>query len=304
MQPKPRFNLNDLDTFERVARLGTLSAAAEELGVPKSTVGRRIARLEAEMEVVLLHRGARYVTLTESGRELEERSREALGNLRTLSLGLAADRPHGVLRLTMVSDLMMSARFASMLEEFRNAYPEIVLDIDATPRVVDIIAEGFDIGFRPDTAQTDTDTLLVRRLGASPLRIFGSEAYFKRRREITGIQDLENHDWVAVGPQRQVIVELSHQGESASVVPRVVAYGSDMSSVLSMLRAGVGLAVVPPFYVQDEVDARSMVPVLPEWQTDGAHLLMVWPRQRFELPRVRAFVDFMARAFSGLGTSG
>ncbi|MEM8605799.1 MAG: LysR family transcriptional regulator [Myxococcota bacterium] len=298
MQPPLRVNLNDLDTFERVARLGTLRAAAKELGVPKSTIGRHIARLEEAMEVVLLHRGPRQVTLTESGAELEARSRHALRELRALTLGLATDEPRGLLRLTVLPDLMMSARFGLLLAEFRRAYPDVVLDIDATPRIADIIAEGFDVGFRPETAQVDTDTLILRRLGSTDSRLFASRTYVERHELVSRIEDLEEHDWVYLSARASTPLELSRGDESRLVTPRVVAYGSDVSSVLSLLRAGMGIALVPPMYVQDEVDEGTIVPLLPDWEADRERLLMVWPRQRFLLPRVRAFLDFVSKSFT------
>ncbi|MEM1026302.1 MAG: LysR family transcriptional regulator [Myxococcota bacterium] len=297
MQPNGRINLNDLDTFERVARLGTLSAAAEELGVPKSTIGRHIARLEEAVKVALLHRGPRQVTLTESGVELEARSRRALLELRELSFGLAASRPHGVLRLTVLPDLMASTRFASLLTEYCRAYPDVVLDIDANPRVANLITEGFDVAFRPATAQVDTDTLVVRRLASSDGRLFASRTYVERRGTVDRIEDLEEHDWVRVGSRRQMPFELSLGGETRSLMPRVVAYGSDVASVLSLLRAGLGIGAVPPIYLDDEVNRGTVVPLLPKWATARTHLLMVWPRQRFLLPQVRAFVDFIVESF-------
>ncbi|MEM7136102.1 MAG: LysR family transcriptional regulator [Myxococcota bacterium] len=301
MQPNLRVNLNDLDTFERVARLGTMRAAAKELGVPKSTIGRHITRLEEAMEVVLLHRGPRQVTLTESGVELEARSRHALRELRALSLGLATDEPHGVLRLTVLPDLMTSARFGLLLADFRRAYPEVVLDIDASPRIADIIAEGFDVGLRPETAQADTDTLVRRRLGSTDSRLFASRTYIERRGIVSQIEELERHDWVYLSSRGSSPLELSRGDESRSVTPRVVAYGSDVSSVLSLLRAGLGIALIPPMYVQDEVDEGTIVPLLPDWEAEQERLLMVWPRQRFLLPRVRAFLDFMAKSFMSEG---
>ncbi|MEM9068941.1 MAG: LysR family transcriptional regulator [Myxococcota bacterium] len=297
MQPDTPLNLNDIDTFERVARLGTLTAAAEELGVPKSTVGRRIARLEATLKVALLHRGSRQITLTDSGAELETRSREALRELRALSVGLASDRPRGVLRITVLPDLMMTAQFGSLLSDFRRAYPDVVLDVDANPRVVDLIREGFDVGFRPDSAQPDTDTIIARRLSSSDRRLFASRSYVERRGPVTQVDALADHDWISVG-QPQAPIKLSNGDETHCLTPRTVAYGSDVASVLSLLRAGMGIALVPPLYLQQEVGNGSVHPILPGWEAGKTQLLMVWPRQRFLPPRVRVFVDFMLANFN------
>ncbi|MEM6955192.1 MAG: LysR family transcriptional regulator [Myxococcota bacterium] len=306
MQPTQALNLNDLDTFERVTRLGTLSAAARELGVPKSTIGRRITRLEKALGVALLHRGPRQIILTESGAELETRSRHALLELRELSLGLAADQPRGVLRLTVMPDLMISAQFPRMLAEFRRVYPGVILDVHATPRVTDIIAEGFDVGFRPEAAQADTDTLLVRRLATSESRLFAARKYIERRGTVAHVDGLTKHDWVSIAAHRLTPLELSGPDETRTLQPNVVAFGSDVASVLSLLRAGLGIAVLPPFYVQDDVASGVLVPLLPDWEAGLTRLLMVWPRQRFLLPRVRAFVDFIAESFGqapGRGTA-
>ncbi|MEM9491875.1 MAG: LysR family transcriptional regulator, partial [Myxococcota bacterium] len=120
-------DLNHLETFNHVARLGTLAAASRQLGVPKSTISRRLTRLEESVGVDLLHRGARRVTLTEAGAELHARSERALADLRELASGLATDSARGTLRLTAPSDLGTTPWFARLLARFRHSYPEVTL---------------------------------------------------------------------------------------------------------------------------------------------------------------------------------
>ncbi|MCO4768993.1 MAG: LysR family transcriptional regulator [Deltaproteobacteria bacterium] len=295
-------NLTDLDTFERVATHGTLAAAARELGVPKSTVSRRLTRLEEALGLDLLHRGGRRITLTQAGAELHGRSAAPLLVLRDLDSGLAADSPRGTLRITAPHDLGTTAWFAGMLTRFRDAYPEVSLDVDLTARVVDVVGEGFDVAFRPSSAQADTDELTVRMLGRFRAGLCASPAYLERHAAPTTVEELAEHPLVGLRGMvgRPLPIE-SADGTRHEFVPTFVAVGSDMSFVVAMVTAGMGIGLLPRSYATRELRRESLVSVLPELQTPLGRLAMVWPRSRFLLPRVRVFVDFVVTDFEAFG---
>ncbi|HVI01714.1 MAG TPA: LysR family transcriptional regulator, partial [Enhygromyxa sp.] len=162
-------DLNDLASFVRVVELGTISAAAAAEGVPKSTISRRIARLEDELGVELLRRSARSFGLTEDGRMLHARSAAALQELADVERQLTQtdDIPRGRLVLTAPRDIAGSVAFAKLLAEYRSTYPDVRVEVRLERRYVDLIGEGVDVALRAHNGEIPGDAgLLTRSLGA------------------------------------------------------------------------------------------------------------------------------------------
>lgn len=163
-------NLVDLDTFVRVAETGSMTAAAGQLGVPKSTVSRRVGRLEDALGLELLVRGARKVALTDHGRALADRSRDALRDIADVerSLTETATEPSGTLRVTAPIDIGRSRAGTDLFASFRARYPSVSLHVELTNRVVDLHEEGFDAALRPRALLSDSESLLGRRILRAP----------------------------------------------------------------------------------------------------------------------------------------
>ena len=287
-------NLTDLDTFERVAAHGTLAAAARELGVPKSTVSRRLSRLEEAVGTDLLHRGPRRVTLTRAGEELFARSAAPLSELRELDAGLVEDAPRGVLRLTAPYDLGTNPWLAEMLARFRRLHPGITFEVNLGARIVDLIGEGYDVAIRAQSAMPDTDDLAMRTLTRVDSAVFASRRYLQERPTPQTVADLDEHDLVTLQAFADRPVRLfDADGGEHLARPPVVATGTDLGFVASMVRAGMGVGVLP--FLGEDAD---LVRLLPELHGPPAAVALVWPRRRFLLPRVRAFVDYAVAEFA------
>lgn len=293
-------NLVDLDAFVRVAREGSLTAAAKDLGVPKSTVSRRVARLEDALGVALLKRTGRAVALTPTGQRLYERTSGSLREIddvaRELRDGLGA--PAGILRLTAPPDIGAAGWFAELLTSFRARYPDVRIELDLTNRVVDLIAESYDVAIRARGA-TGSDALVAKRLVPGPdeppvrVGLYASAAYLAARGTPTRLSDLADHDliahpaatrggaWTLFGPDgaREVL----------PVAPAVLV--NDFAMVAELAHTGAGVALLPGPSALPWVRTGGLVPVLPDWGTETGGLHLVWPSTRHLAARVRAFVD-------------
>ncbi len=174
-------NLNDLASFVRVVDLGTISAAAAAEGVPKSTITRRVARLETELGVELLRRSARSFTVTDDGRLLHQRSSGAVRELMDAEQALAAsaEMPNGRLVVTAL-DFGRSEAFAELVVGYRARYPDVTVEVRLENRAVDLIYEGVDVGIRggdvPGTSQ-----LMARSFDMPPAGFYASPEYVQRR---------------------------------------------------------------------------------------------------------------------------
>lgn len=292
-------NLNDLQTFVRVAETGSFTRVADELGVPKSTISRRVVRLEESLGLELLHRGARSLHVTEHGAILRDRCAAALREIADVQRAVAdaGDTPRGSLRITAPKDLGTTSLFARLLTEFRARFPEVTLDVDLGTRRVDLVEEGFDVAVRVHSDRLpDTTGLMMRQLGSVVGGLFAAPEYLERKGKPKKPQDLTKHDCVCAGGPRGEArwrLQKGASGEPFEIEPNATLLANDYGLVLSALLAGGGIGLLPTFFAQASVDRGDLVQVLPGLRTGEGAVSLVWPATRHLSPRVRAFIDFM-----------
>jgi DNA-binding transcriptional LysR family regulator len=298
--PRLQPSTDSIATFVEVVRHHSLSAAARRLGLPKSTVSRRLLRLEQQLRTKLLHRDARKITLTAEGRRFYESVFSAVD---ALDVAVAAAEqssrePRGTIRVTAPADLgrmLLAPMFVAFLER----YPEIALDLVFTNRLVDLVQEGVDLAVR--AGRIPSSDLIVRRLCASELHLAASGRAL-RAANSGDIRALEHQPFVlhrttgrvqtirlerAAGKRRQQ-VELNVSG-------RVNV--DDYASMAALVAAGQGVGLMPSLHVQDGVSAGRLVRVFPEWSSRAGHIHLVYP-SRQQPERVRLLVEFLFEAFS------
>lgn len=299
-------NLVDLEAFIRVVEHGTITAAASVMGLPKSTVSRRISRLEDALGVALLTRASRSVGLTETGRQLHARCAPALRELDDAEAAIrdAADAPRGLLRLTALPDMGSTRAFTELILRFREAYPQVRVELQLTERVIDLVMEGVDLAVRTMSGAAPSDGLVMRRLGALRCELYASpdwlatlDPHLQHPAELAERCPLVVHRvFMARGP-----VALSHRstGEHYDLVtPEPGLVTNDFNQVLAALMAGAGVGLVPTFDAAPWLESGALVRVLPEWAGAIGELALVWPESRHMAPRVRAFIDYLSAALS------
>jgi DNA-binding transcriptional LysR family regulator len=295
-------NLIDLETFVRVVERGSFTAAAEALGVPKSTVSRRVQRLERALGAELLTRKARSFVVAPPGEQLFARCAPALTEIASARRSLTDQdgAPDGLLRLTATTDLGSTQTFAEMLAGFRRTWPGVRLDVYLTQRRVDLVEEGFDIAIRAHGFPLpDSSSLMTRRLVTTHGGLFASQAYLDGAPRIRSPRDLAKHPCLC--PRVGALGEHwpLHKGddEPTPFEPNDVFRSNDFSVILRMAIAGAGVAILPRSFAQPHVEEGALVRVLPRWQTSTGAFSLLWPASRFPAPRVRAFIDYAAQHF-------
>lgn len=291
---------DDLLVFARVMESGSFSRAAERLQLPKSTVSRRIAALEERLGEKLLQRSTRRLTLTEFGQGVLEHARTLAGEVDgALALALhRQQRPTGRLRVSMPADFA-NQMLTAMLSRFVLDYPEVQLELDLSPRRVDLIAEGFDIAVRMGELPADSQ-LAARRMAMFSSGLYASPAYLQRHGEPQLPEALTSmHGLMILGRGGDPLPwRLRRESEPGTVldwtgVPerRTLVNAPDM--LLRMACAGLGITWVGIEYAQAYVGRGELVRVLPAWCAEPSTCWAVFPQRRLMPLRTRLFLEAM-----------
>jgi DNA-binding transcriptional LysR family regulator len=295
---------DDLLLFARVMEAGSFSRAAERVRLPKSTVSRRIAALEARLGEKLLQRSTRRLALTDFGQGVLEHARAVLSEVDgALSLALhRQQRPTGRLRVTMPADIANQA-LAPMISRFALDYPEVSLEIDLSPRRVDLIAEGFDLAIRMGELAEDSQ-LAARRLALLTSSLYAAPSYLAQHGEPQLPEALSSmHGLGILSRSGEPMPWQLHRGEGEArqdwrgmAEKRTLINAPDM--LLKLACAGVGIAAVNDHFALEHLERGELVRVLPDWQLAPVACWAVFPERRLMPLRTRLFVEGLATALA------
>ncbi|MGK5081983.1 LysR family transcriptional regulator [Bdellovibrionota bacterium FG-1] len=280
--------------FVQVVQAGSFSGAARQIGVPKSTVSKRVAALEEALRITLLTRTTRKLKLTDAGRAYYESSVRAFAELGAAELETHATQksPRGILRVTAPAE-MASAFMAGSISEFMNSYPEVDVQLVITDDVLDLVSSSVDVAIR--VGKLEDSSLIARRLGTSCFRLFASPRYIKARGMPQSPSDLEGHRCLRFNTLFEGNYWDLQSGQRRARVKIAGRFSANNIAVLKAMAAeGHGITLLPVFTCQVEVQQGKLVPVLPRWATGDEPVHMVYPQQKFTSPRQQVFIDFMA----------
>lgn len=279
--------------FVAVARLGTFTSAADELGLTKSAVGRAVSRLEARLGARLLHRTTRRLTLTSYGEAWLEHCAAALDELQRgeTILKLAQNRPAGPVRIDLPTAFGRLYVMPVLLDVAARC-PALQLNVSFNDRLVDLIDEGIDLAVRIGEPGDSTD-LVARRLGVQQLVICGSPAYVAAHGAPQHAADLAHHDCIAGSNSPHRVAWLLKQ-QDGSIAPHVVPIKHrvcDFEMVLAAVKSGHGLAQLPLWMVQDDLSSGNLVTVLDGMSGGEVPINLLWPRTLALPAKIRVIVD-------------
>lgn len=292
---------NDLLIFARVAELGSFSRAADRLGLPKSTVSRHIAGLETRLGERLLQRTTRRQQLTEFGQQLLEHARQVALEVEAVA-ALREQRqaaPSGRLRVSMPSDFA-NLFLGDMLAAFVALHPAITLELDLSPRRVDLLAEGVDVAVRMG-ALPDDAWLAARRLTVFSNGLYAAPDYLAERGEPAHPDELLRHQAVRLlGGQGEPLPWTLRCGDQVweGLPPgRVSANSPEL--LLRLARAGGGIAAVPDLFAQPMLQRGLLRRVLPDWCLPPHPAWAVFPGRKLMPAKTRVFIDMLQAALAG-----
>lgn len=294
------FDFGALETFVAVVRLGNFSAAASALRLPRSTVSQRVARLETMLGARLLERTTRSVRPTEAGSAYYARCAHILAELEEANAAMtdAGIKPRGQLRVAtpMLFGQISLARIAA---EFVQKYPEVEIEIVASDRRVHLIEEGFDVAIVV-AANYEDSSLIARKLGGGELSCCATPGYVSARGAPRVPDDLREHDCIV---NREFLASESDAAKWTFTrerdVRRVDVRGkltmNSLMMVHAALCAGGGIALLPSFLCAADIAEGRLVRLLSDWDVEPKDIRIVYPSNKHLSPRVRLFVDELAK---------
>lgn len=288
-------DLNLVSTFTQVVDLGSFTAAAAALGVPKSSVSRAVRRLEDAFGVRLLQRTTRKLTLTQAGQRYLADVRGPMARVAEASSDVAemGREPRGLVRATLPPPVGDGTLF-DLFADFMRAYPKIRVELVVTNRRVNLIEEGVDVALR--AGKLDDSTLVARKVAVAELGLFAAPSYLERRGRPRTFAALATHDCVlhkmdeGIGPWR---LSGPRGVERVDVSGPVVA--DDLGAVRLLTLAGLGIALMPDMVVLADVERGTLVRVLPAYHLRGAPVHLVSVPLRHVPMRVKLLRDFLLR---------
>jgi DNA-binding transcriptional LysR family regulator len=298
-------DLNRAAAFVRVVEGGSFTAAGKVLAVPTSSVSRAVARLEEELGVRLLHRTTRKLSLTDSGQSFFRRMQAVVGEAdeAVRAVGGFASEPRGTVRMTAPN--ARTRRFPQIIAGIVRRYPGLVIELQLTNRVVDLVAEGIDLAIRAGLLADSS--LVARRVAGSSLGLFASPDYLKRHGRPRAPRDLTRHTCLTYGgPQGKLPWRLRGPNGEKTVAVSGPIVCDDMTFLQEAAIAGAGIAILPSEICLEAVEAKELVRVMPRYSAggSGSGLYLVWPSQKLVPARVVAVREMLIDELSRGGLQG
>ena len=292
---------NDLVMFARVVDEGSFSRAALRLNMPKSTLSRRMVALEAQLGERLLLRTTRKLTVTDFGHSLLAHAQQVATEVEAV-LALSQHRqaePSGRLRISMPGDFA-AEMLGQMLADFVAKYPAIALELDLSPRRVDLVGENFDLAIRMGDLPDDA-TLVGRRVAVFSTGLYAAPGYLQRRGVPSEPEALMEHDALRLLMRNgePAIWKLSRGEVRWEGSPPGRAAANAPALLTRLARAGIGISSLSDHVAQPFVQSGELVQVLEDWNLPSVTAWAVFPGRRLMPARTRVFLDALQAEFSG-----
>ena len=297
--------LTSLKVFRQVVESRSFVGAAERMDMSTAMASKHVMHVERRLGVRLLNRNSRSLSLTEPGRLYFEKCKAILRDLEDteIELGSLGGTPSGTLRVTCPS-WFASQRLANLLAQYRECYPQVVVDVSFDDRFVDLVEEGYDLALRvtassapsPEALPAD---LIARGVRPVPFLLAASREYLKRKGVPQSPGDLAEHDCVAVGNMHSW--KFVGEEERNAVPARIVLRYRSMAGVANAISAGLGLAALPAILFEEPAFRDVLIPVLTDYPLRQPELYMVYSSRRYVPSKIRSFMEFFLEAHSGVG---
>lgn len=290
----------DMRIFCQVMESGSFTSAADQLGLSKQFVSRRLMQLEERLGVRLLNRSTRRLDVTPLGQSYYESALRLLNDVEQVEQGIAGQttEPRGILRVSAPLSFAV-AHLGSLLPEFLQRYRGVTVEVDLSDRPVDLLGEGYDLALR--IGLLEDSTLIARRI-ASIQRVYcASPAYLAERGTPLQPEALQHHDCLPYGHGRQVQWRFISKGKPlvVHVTGRMRVNNGELLRDAAV--AGMGITYLPTFIVAEALKDGRLLPVLEAFQPEALTLSAVYPQHRQGSRPVQALIEFLRERLDQAG---
>ncbi|MET0540876.1 MAG: LysR family transcriptional regulator [Variovorax sp.] len=285
--------LTSLRVFREVVDAGSFTAAAERLSISAPMVSKHVAQLERTLGARLLNRSSRHLSLTEAGTAWYAQSAQALDLLDAAeaSIGRRDDTPRGRLKVS-APVWCATPRFARVLADYRANYPEVLVDMHLENRKIDLAADGYDLALR--ATQEPSAALIARSLCRVQFHLVAAAAFIARTGRPEAPGDLARLG--AIVPSYVDIERLVLRGAGGRQAPlrlHPVMLSDDTTLTLHAVRAGMGMAFLPEWLVDDDLAQGILTRLVPDFSAPPVTLFAVYTSRQHMAPKLRSFIDFL-----------
>ncbi|NRA68341.1 MAG: LysR family transcriptional regulator [Pseudobacteriovorax sp.] len=278
--------------IDKIASLGTFTAAAKALKMPSSNLSLKIRQLEEELGHALFTRTTRQVAITEFGKTVLAEAQAVLKAKEKIQAlaEKATEEPSGTIRITAPYDVGLYL-LRSVIPQFISVFPKTKIEVDLSNEYVDIISGGYDLAIRASMSQLKDSSVMAIKLGETSFGLYvhkqSSFADIKRVEDLQGIPIMSISSAVTLY-QNESVFQLNTESQ---ILVR------DMMGIKQATIGKAGVGVLPAFHCSDEHSRKSLIELLPDWKAGSALIYAIFPQQASLTPKVRAFVDYLKEEF-------
>lgn len=289
--------LNGMEIFVEVAKSEGFTAAAERLGLSRAQVSKSVMQLEAHLGTRLLNRTTRKVSLTEIGRIYYERCLTILSDIDEVE-GIASQqtvKPHGTLNVSASTSFAV-LHLSSAIPFYLKQYPKVHIALSLADRLVDVVAEGFDLVLR--IAEMEDSSLIARKIAPCKRVFCASPEYLAQHGEPTQPKDLKNHQCLIYLNEPKPDVWTLHGSNGCESIKVQGPVSADNGDILkSSAISGLGICLLPTFIVGHDIAEGRLQQILPNYCPPEISIYAVFPSRRYLSAKVRTFIDFLSEYF-------
>ncbi len=289
-------NINDWLIFAQIVEMGGLSTASRQLGLPKSTLSRRLSKLEDDFGARLLIRRGRTFELTDSGHLLYKEARDMTQLITDAKERLAqsTQREDGTVLMT-IPKAPAGEFMGAWLSAFIQQHPHIRIELNVNDHMVNLFEKGYDLALR--VGPLADSTLLARKLGQSERILVASNDYIKQHGQPKSLTELSQHHCIGFSEQQngKELWQLTSGNKSDRIKFIPVLRSNDMTTTLRTAQAGAGIALIPAFVCRQSIQAGSLQQILSQWHGPIAEFYLVYPEKELMPKRVRLLIDFLIK---------
>lgn len=285
-------DLNLLRTFAKVSELGSFTKAANYLKQPKSRVSRAITRLEADLNTQLIRRTTRTTTLTETGKELFQKTNSLLSQLYTEVDSIAHEGQEltGTLKLSAPEDFSQQI-LPTLISEFSELHPKISFEVLASNSEVNLTTDEIDVAFKIGALKDSS--LMFRKIGTVSLVLVASPTYYSKYGIPKTIDDLKDHKLLSfVNQNNSDVLEPLYEKFSATAKFRPFLTCNSFFMIHKLACEGRGLSILPDFFCKSSLGDGKLIRCLPEWGASAVDIQLVYLPVKKQSKKIRAFIDF------------
>lgn len=284
-------SLDEMEIFYFVAIYKSFSKAAKKLHVSKSYISKKITKLEQSINVNLIARNTRTLSLTKIGEEFYKYCAKIV-NEKNEAQALISERkgkPSGILKISVptASGLYLVAPF---LPIFIKKYPEIILDVELENRLVDVIEEGYDLVLRAGESLKSSN-LYAQRIYTIKSIMCATKAYFKKYGKPQVPGDLTNHNCAYVSYANNDTIYFNKDAKCESKNLQGNFTSNQLTLIKNIVMNDICIAVFPEFMIKNEIESGALIPCLSNYQLNQSTLYAVYPIKKFMPPKVKYFID-------------